>query len=392
MTDPLFWTIAVLAVFIVAMSKSGLPVPGMIAVPMLILVMPARDAAGMLLPLLLVMDAIAIWTFRKNGDWHILRIMLPGAMIGTLVGWALWSVVSDAMVELAVGIITLLFVLDAWFPIRKQLEGLPPSRGWGTFWGGLAGFTSFISHTGGPPFQIYVLPRRLDPVTYSGTNAWFFAIVNSAKLIPTSSSANFGRQPAARRGPGAGRHRGGLIGVFLVRRISTTLFYQLAYILVFVLALKLIYDGVAGVFFSGAARSEGSGMDTGYRIDHIALLVRDLEESARFYTEVIGIAEVPNPMGGTHVRWFEIGAGQRIHMQPGDIRDPGGEADPLRPGRARLRRRPRAAHGPWRGFLRHEGHARRGQRAPGRHARGIPPGPQRLLDRDQRLPAARLVE
>lgn len=60
-------------------------------------------------------------------------------------------------------------------------------------------------------------------------------------------------------------------------------------------------------------------MDTGYRIDHIALLVRDLEESARFYTEVIGIAEVPNPMGGTHVRWFEIGAGQRIHMQAGDI-------------------------------------------------------------------------
>ena len=58
---------------------------------------------------------------------------------------------------------------------------------------------------------------------------------------------------------------------------------------------------------------------TGYRIDHIALLVRDLDESARFYTEVIGIADVPNPMGGTTIRWFEIGNGQRIHMQAGDI-------------------------------------------------------------------------
>ena len=59
--------------------------------------------------------------------------------------------------------------------------------------------------------------------------------------------------------------------------------------------------------------------DTGYRIDHIALLVRDLEESARFWTEIVGIVEVPNPMGGTHIRWFEIGGGQRIHMQAGDV-------------------------------------------------------------------------
>jgi catechol 2,3-dioxygenase-like lactoylglutathione lyase family enzyme len=60
-------------------------------------------------------------------------------------------------------------------------------------------------------------------------------------------------------------------------------------------------------------------METAYRIDHIALLVRDLEESARFYIDVVGIAELPNPMGGTHIRWFEIGGSQRIHMQAGDI-------------------------------------------------------------------------
>ena len=55
------------------------------------------------------------------------------------------------------------------------------------------------------------------------------------------------------------------------------------------------------------------------RLDHIALLVRDLEESAAFYTAIPGIREVPNPMGGTHIRWFEFGPGQRFHMQAGDI-------------------------------------------------------------------------
>jgi uncharacterized membrane protein YfcA len=254
MPDLYFWTVAVLAVFIVALSKSGLVGSlGMVAVPMMSLVMPARDAAGMLLPLLLVMDAIAIWTYRKDADWRILKIMLPGAMVGTLVGWALWSFVSDAMVLLFIGIITLLFILDALLPIRKKLEGLPPSKPWGEFWGGFAGFTSFISHTGGPPFQIYVLPQRLTPVIYSGTTAFFFAIVNTAKLVPyfflgQLNVANLTH--AAILAPLA--VVGVMIGVWLVRRISVKRFYQLTYWLVFLLSLKLIYDGAAGVFFPAA--------------------------------------------------------------------------------------------------------------------------------------------
>ena len=254
MPDLYFWTVAVLAVFIVALSKSGLVGSlGMVAVPMMSLVMPARDAAGMLLPLLLLMDAIAIWTYRKDADWRILKIMLPGAMVGTLVGWALWSFVSDAMVLLFIGIITLLFILDALLPIRKKLEGLPPSKPWGAFWGGFAGFTSFISHTGGPPFQIYVLPQRLTPVIYSGTTAFFFAIVNTAKLVPyfflgQLNVANLTH--AAILAPLA--VVGVMIGVWLVRRISVKRFYQLTYWLVFLLSLKLIYDGAAGVFFPAA--------------------------------------------------------------------------------------------------------------------------------------------
>jgi uncharacterized membrane protein YfcA len=254
MPDLYFWIVAVLAVFIVALSKSGLLGSlGMVAVPMLSLVMPAREAAGMLLPLLLVMDAIAVWTYRKDADWRILKIMLPGAIVGTLIGWALWSVVTDAMVLLFIGVITLLFILDALLPIRKKLEGLPPSKPWGAFWGGFAGFTSFISHTGGPPFQIYTLPQRLPPVIFSGTSAFFFAIVNAAKLVPyfflgQLNVANLTH--AAILAPLA--VVGVMVGVWLVRRISVKRFYQLTYWLVFLLSLKLIYDGVIGVFFTGA--------------------------------------------------------------------------------------------------------------------------------------------
>lgn len=245
MIDPVFVTVAVIAVLVVGLSKAGLLGGlGVVGVPLLALVMAPRDAAGMMLPVLLCMDAVAIWMYRKECDWGLLRIMLPGAAIGTLIGWALWAVVSDAVVLLMVGVVTLLFVLDAILPLRKKLEGLPPSKPWGVFWGGVAGFTSFISHTGGPPFQIYVLPRRLPPAIYAGTTAFFFAIVNTAKLVPYYFLGQLNVQnltlSAALAPVGIA---GVFLGIYLVRRIDAKLFYRIAYWLVFLLALQLIWEG-----------------------------------------------------------------------------------------------------------------------------------------------------
>ena len=248
--DPYFVTIAVIAVLIVGLSKAGLLGSlGMVGVPLLSLIMPARDAAGVMLPVLLAMDAIAVYAYRKEVDWRVLRMMLPGAAVGTIVGWVLWAFVSDAAVLLFVGVITLLFILDALLPIRKKLEGLPPSKPWGIFWGSFAGFTSFISHTGGPPFQIYVLPQRLPPAIYAGTSAVFFAIVNTSKLIPYFFLGQLNvhnLQLSAMFVPVG--IVGVFAGIFLVRRISMKLFYRIAYWLVFLLALKLVWDGFRGVF------------------------------------------------------------------------------------------------------------------------------------------------
>ncbi|MBU1306006.1 MAG: sulfite exporter TauE/SafE family protein [Alphaproteobacteria bacterium] len=251
MLDPYFVTIAVIAVLIVGLSKAGLLGSlGMVGVPLLSLVMPARDAAGMMLPVLLAMDAIAVFAYRREVDWRVLRIMLPGAAVGTILGWVLWAFVSDSAVLLFVGVVTLLFILDAILPLRKKLEGLPPSRPWGIFWGAFAGFTSFISHTGGPPFQIYVLPQRLPPAIYAGTTAVFFAIVNTAKLIPYFF---LGQLNVHNLELSAMLIPVGILGVFigivLVRRISMVLFYRVAYWLVFLLALKLVWDGARGVFW-----------------------------------------------------------------------------------------------------------------------------------------------
>ena len=253
MIDPVFWLVAVSAVFIVALAKSGLVGSlGVVGVPLLTLVMAPREAAGMMLPLLLVMDGFAVWAYRRDMDWKNLRVLLPGAMTGIAFGWATSAVVSDHMVLLLIGIISFVFILDASFPIRKKIIGKPPSKPWGVFWGAVGGFTSFVSHSGSPPYQVYVLPQRLSPTVYAATTAWFFASVNVAKLIPyfflgQLSVTNL--ELAAVLVPVA--IGGMLLGIYLVRRVSVAFFYKLAYVLVFLLSLKLMYDGATGLM-SGA--------------------------------------------------------------------------------------------------------------------------------------------
>jgi uncharacterized protein len=249
MTDPTFWLVAVAAIFVVGLAKSGLVGSlGVAGVPILTLVMAPREAAGVMLPLMLVMDGFAVWAYRRDMDWKNLGVLLPGAVAGIGIGWATSAIVSEAMILLLIGVISLIFILDAVIPLRKKIVGKPPSKPWGVFWGGVSGFTSFVSHSGGPPYQVYVIPQRLPPAVFAATSAWFFAIVNIAKLVPyfflgqlsvSNLEISLLLVPVAVFGV--------LLGIFLVRRISVELFYKLAYVLVFLLSLKLIYDGVTGL-------------------------------------------------------------------------------------------------------------------------------------------------
>lgn len=255
MPDPLFIACAAIAAILVGLSKSGFAASlGAVAVPLLALVMPTPQAAGMILPVLIVLDAAALIIYRREVDWKIFRIIIPGAMAGTLIGWALSAVVNEAVVGLVLGLISVAFALDAWLPLRRKLEQVPPSRPWGWFWGTVAGFTSFISHTGGPPYQVYTMPLRLAPNIYAGTAAVVFAVINGSKLFPYYTLGQLSvsnLELALAVLPVAGLSM--LAGVWMVRRIPARIFYQIAYVLIFLLGLKLLYSGVTDIFFPGAA-------------------------------------------------------------------------------------------------------------------------------------------
>lgn len=248
LADPLFWLVAVLAVTVVGISKGGFAGLGVLGTPLLALVMPPVQAAAILLPILILQDWVSLISYRRSIDKRVLLVPLGGAMVGTAIGYFTASVVNEALVRLIVGIVALAFAANWWIGVvQKRAAGPKPGDVSGVFWGLVAGFTSFISHAGGPPYQVYSLPQRLDRELLAGTTAWFFALVNLMKVGPYLLLGQFSGENltlSAALAPVAIATT--LLGVWLVRRIDSDRFYRAVYALLVVVGLNLTWEGLRG--------------------------------------------------------------------------------------------------------------------------------------------------
>ncbi len=245
--DPLFWLAAAAAVTLQGLAKGGFAGVGMASTPLLALAVPPLQGAATLLPIMLLQDVISVWTYRRHWSAWNLKVMLCGAVLGVGAAWLLAAHVSDAVVRLAIGLIALAFVLYRWLSALPAGAGRPSALG-GVFWGGLSAFTSAFAHAGSPPFQIHVLPQRLDKLTFVGTATLFFAAVNLMKVVPYFALGQFSTAtlgisvmliPLA--------IATNFLGIWLVRRTPTELFYRLAYVLVFLISLELIRNGATAL-------------------------------------------------------------------------------------------------------------------------------------------------
>lgn len=243
--DVTILTATLVAVFLVGLSKGGMGGAfALMGVPILALVMPPLMAAALLLPILLMMDAVSLWTWR---GWHhreTLFNILPGAFLGIFTGWMLAAYTSDAAVRLLVGLVALGFVARLVLARAGSARAAGQSRTKASLWGSVAGFTSFVAHAGGPPFQVYVLPLRFDPKVYTGTSVVFFAIINAVKVIPYIALGQFDEViliSAAVMLPLAVIST--LIGAAVVRRMRIEVFYPFMYVMITLVGLRLVWDG-----------------------------------------------------------------------------------------------------------------------------------------------------
>ncbi len=244
--DALFG-LAALAAFLVGSSKGGLPAVGMLAVPVLSLSMSPVLAAGLLLPIFVVSDVAGLWLYRRDYSAANVRILVPAGIAGVLVGWLTASWVSDRAITLLIALVGLGFCLNLWVRKNRDAPALPPQRVKGWLWGTVAGFTSFISHAGAPPFQVYMLPQQLPKAEFAGTATIVFAVINAAKIIPYQNLRPYsadGLSYAAALVPFA--LAGAVAGAYLTRRVPQRWFYLLVQVSLFGVSLKLLVDVVMG--------------------------------------------------------------------------------------------------------------------------------------------------
>jgi uncharacterized membrane protein YfcA len=244
-TDPLFYAVAVPAVLLMGLSKSGfLGGFGSLAVPLMALALPVPQAAAIMLPLLLVMDATGLQQLWRRWDADLLRLLVPAGLLGTLVGTVLFGWLPPKAVAAIVGGMTLLFLAQRLlFPPRA--DAAPAPRPLGFVLGIAGGFTSFVAHAGGPPINAYVLPLRLDPVRYTGTMAVVFGVINLSKWLPYAWLGLIdGRNMATSAVLLPLAPLGVWLGVRLTRRIDPGWFYVLAYTGMGLTGAKLLYDGM----------------------------------------------------------------------------------------------------------------------------------------------------
>jgi len=248
--DPIFYAVAVPAVLLVGISKGGFAGGfGMLGVPLMALIISPLEAAAIFLPILILMDMQGVWVYRKKWTFGILKLLIPAAGIGIGIGWATAGLVNEAAVRLIIGVIALSFAINHWTggAIFRD-TGAGPARRSGLFWGGVAGFTSFVSHAGGPPYQVYTLRLGLDKMVYVGTSVYFFAAVNLIKLGPYIAIGSLDLSqlgtalllmPLAPIGM--------MIGIWLLKKIDPEPFYRIAYIGLFLAGLKLSTDGLTAL-------------------------------------------------------------------------------------------------------------------------------------------------
>ena len=242
-SDPWFYLLAIPVVLLVGISKGGFGGGvGLVAVPILSLVMPLSQAAAILLPILCVMDLFAVNAYRGQYSTANLRRLLPGGVIGIAGGALAFGALDERWLRVLVGAIAVGFAMQWVFGLKSKNAHKPGAVS-GVFWGAVGGLTSTLAHAGGPPVSVYLLPQKLPPALFVGTTVIVFTMFNYLKLIPyawlgqlsaDNLATSFVLLPLAPVGIKLGR--------WLLARLNSVVFYRIAYSLLLVTGLKLVSE------------------------------------------------------------------------------------------------------------------------------------------------------
>ena len=242
----IFFICAIASVIVVGISKSGFGAGlGILSLPLMASQASINEALAILLPLLIAIDLVGLRRFIRNANWRIVRIIVPPAMLGLILGMIFFTAITPQILTLSIGIFTLLFLIQNLAMGYFNASEAKPYPWLGRVMGLTSGFTSFVAHIGGPPITVYMLREKLHPMVYTSTLGIFFTFVNFGKLAPYAylDLLNF-QQLATSLLLLPCVPVGVYFGFYLAKRISMKWYYRIVRFFLLVASVKLISDGL----------------------------------------------------------------------------------------------------------------------------------------------------
>ncbi|MEM8936439.1 MAG: sulfite exporter TauE/SafE family protein [Pseudomonadota bacterium] len=243
-SDPQFIWLGAIAILLVGVSKGGFGgSTGVLATPLLAVALPLTTAAAIMLPILALMDIVAMRAFWGRWSMALLRTLVPAGIVGIIAGALSFQYLDADSLRILIGVLAVIFALQSFArEFRPQKETRSVLPGTGLFWGALSGYTSFVAHAGGPPATIHLLALRLDRTVHQATAVFFFLIVNWVKIIPYTALGLFTRDTliaSAVLAPLA--PAGVLLGAYLHKRVNQAWFLRITTIGLFATGVKLLW-------------------------------------------------------------------------------------------------------------------------------------------------------
>jgi len=240
--QPWQWALVVLGAFLAGVAKTGIAGLGILTVAIYANILPSKESTGIILPMLICADVVAVIAYRRHAVWTHLWRLFPWVAAGVVIGYFAMGRISSAQVRYAIGAILIVMTgLHCWRKWRGG-ETVPHSWWLAAATGVLAGFTTMMANAAGPIMVLYWLALGLPKMEFLGTGAWYFLIINLFKvpfsyhlglITPATLQFNLWMVPAV--------IAGALLGRVFVQRINQTWFEILALGLTFVAAVRLLW-------------------------------------------------------------------------------------------------------------------------------------------------------
>jgi uncharacterized membrane protein YfcA len=217
------WLMLFLGAAGIGLSKSGFPGISMFHVVVYAAIFGTKESTGLLLPMLVLGDCIAIFVFGRKANWHQVRRLLPPTLAGVVIGWLIMDRMDPENFKQLVGIVILSLIgLQCTRAQKPQWFDQIPNRRWfAVLLGLLAGVTTMLANAAGPVVALYLISVKLPKWELIGTSAWLFLVLNVCKL-PLSYDLGLITQQTLLIGLllAAGIPAGLYLGRWLVERIS----------------------------------------------------------------------------------------------------------------------------------------------------------------------------